>query len=209
MKKILAVGVALVVIFVFLGFLPIHGEAQIYDSVIRLHVLANSDSKEDQDLKLKVRDELLLTVSELCSSISCTDIENAYTLVKENIPMITLKAEQCIAKEDGTIEGTGEAVQVSLSMFDRTAAPYKKELDGSVVRDKGKETQRASGSAVVDWKKAQNAKAFMEANQGKAIKFTVDATVNVRAWDRNANDGKGGFSTTELREQKVYKCEWV
>ena len=99
MKKILAVGVALVVIFVFLGFLPIHGEAQIYDSVIRLHVLANSDSKEDQDLKLKVRDELLLTVSELCSSISCTDIENAYTLVKENIPMITLKAEQCIAKE--------------------------------------------------------------------------------------------------------------
>ena len=122
---------------------------------------------------------------------------------------VVVVMEQCIAKEDGTIEGTGEAVQVSLSMFDRTAAPYKKELDGSVVRDKGKETQRASGSAVVDWKKAQNAKAFMEANQGKAIKFTVDATVNVRAWDRNANDGKGGFSTTELREQKVYKCEWV
>ena len=32
----------------------------IADSVFRLHVIANSDSKEDQELKLKVRDELLL-----------------------------------------------------------------------------------------------------------------------------------------------------
>ena len=31
----------------------------IADSVFRLHVIANSDSKEDQELKLKVRDELL------------------------------------------------------------------------------------------------------------------------------------------------------
>ena len=117
--------------------------------------------------------------------------------------------EACKLKEDGTVEGTGEAVQVSLSMFDRVAAPYKKEADGTVARDKGKETQRADGSAVADWKKAQNAKAFMEANQGKAIKFSQKALVNVRAWDRNANDGKGGFSTTELREQKVYTCECV
>lgn len=113
--------------------------------------------------------------------------------------------EQCKLKDDNTLEPLGEAVQVPLSMFDRTAAPYKKEADGSVARDKGKETQRATGSAVADWKKAENAKAFMEANQGKAIKFTVNATVNVRAWDRAAN----AFSNTELREQKVYKCEWL
>ena len=31
----------------------------ISNSVFRLHVLANSDSKEDQDLKYKVRDSLL------------------------------------------------------------------------------------------------------------------------------------------------------
>ena len=99
MKKILAVGVALVVIFVFLGFLPIHGEAQIYDNVIRLHVLANSDSEEDQALKLKVRDEVLLTVSELCSGTPCADIEQAYDLVNENIAEITAKAEKCIANE--------------------------------------------------------------------------------------------------------------
>ena len=41
-------------ITVILGALPIHGESEIYDSVVRLHVLANSDSEEDQSLKLKV-----------------------------------------------------------------------------------------------------------------------------------------------------------
>ena len=40
-------------------FMPIHGEEKIYDSVLRLHVIANSDSEEDQALKLKVRDSVL------------------------------------------------------------------------------------------------------------------------------------------------------
>lgn len=43
----------------------------IANSVFRLHVIANSDSTEDQNLKLKVRDELLKFMNELskdCSS---------------------------------------------------------------------------------------------------------------------------------------------
>lgn len=35
------------------------GEGEVYDSVIRLHVLANSDGEADQALKLKVRDAIL------------------------------------------------------------------------------------------------------------------------------------------------------
>lgn len=35
------------------------GEARVYDSVIRLHVLANSDTKADQSVKLAVRDAIL------------------------------------------------------------------------------------------------------------------------------------------------------
>ena len=35
----------------------------INDKILRLHVLANSNSKEDQDLKLKVRDRVLLCCS--------------------------------------------------------------------------------------------------------------------------------------------------
>mgnify|MGYP001127431979 CR=1 FL=1 len=47
-----------------LSFLPIHGETEIYDTVVRLHVLANSDSEEDQALKLKVRDAVLEQATE-------------------------------------------------------------------------------------------------------------------------------------------------
>ena len=47
-----------------LSVLPVHGEAAIYDSVIRLHVLANSDSEADQRNKLAVRDALLPVAAE-------------------------------------------------------------------------------------------------------------------------------------------------
>ena len=58
-KKLLIVTVIVMGITLILGALPIHGESEIYGSVVRLHVLANSDSEEDQALKLKVRDSIL------------------------------------------------------------------------------------------------------------------------------------------------------
>ena len=41
------------------------GCGQLYDGVLRLHILANSDIEEDQALKLKVRDRVLQTAREL------------------------------------------------------------------------------------------------------------------------------------------------
>ncbi len=61
MKKI-CVGLFLCLSFLFVAalvLLPVRGEEDIYDNVVRLHVLANSDSPEDQALKLSVRDALL------------------------------------------------------------------------------------------------------------------------------------------------------
>ena len=79
-KRILITFFALCSILLFLGTLPIHGEAEVYDSVVRLHVLANSDSKEDQALKLKVRDALLeKTVPQLSS---CDSREEACMLLE-------------------------------------------------------------------------------------------------------------------------------
>lgn len=45
-------------------------QAEIADEVFRFHILANSDSKEDQELKLMVRDEVL---SYMKKYISCDD----------------------------------------------------------------------------------------------------------------------------------------
>ena len=58
--KGLVVFTALVILTATLGgVVPVNGEVGLYDKIIRLHVIANSDSEEDQALKLKVRDAAL------------------------------------------------------------------------------------------------------------------------------------------------------
>ena len=59
MKPIVILTAMMLVLFLVFGLMPVHGESEIYDNVLRLHVLANSDSEEDQALKLKVRDTIL------------------------------------------------------------------------------------------------------------------------------------------------------
>lgn len=69
----------------------------IADNVFRLHILANSDSNEDQNLKYKVRDNLLSYMNEIC--IYCTNKEKAIELVEKNkenfkqIAIDTIKSE--------------------------------------------------------------------------------------------------------------------
>ena len=67
-------------------------------SVFRLHVLANSDSKEDQELKLKVRDNLLNYMNEICSN--CSTKEEAMKIGNENKDKFQEIAENTI-KENG------------------------------------------------------------------------------------------------------------
>ncbi len=62
-KKLLICTFIILAVALFAGLFPVHGEDEIYDTVVRLHVLANSDSDEDQALKLKVRDKVIEIVS--------------------------------------------------------------------------------------------------------------------------------------------------
>lgn len=75
MKILLTLSICVCVTFILLSFLPVHGESEIYSSVLRLHVLANSDSDEDQALKLKVRDTVLEKSAEL--TVGCASIKDA------------------------------------------------------------------------------------------------------------------------------------
>ena len=99
MKKLLAFGVSIISIFIFLGLMPVHGEADIYENVMRLHVVANSDSEEDQALKLKVRDTVLSVVSDMCEKNECQSIEEACKAVEGHIDEIKVAAEKKIAAE--------------------------------------------------------------------------------------------------------------
>ena len=67
-------------------------------AVFRLHVLANSNSDEDQNLKLKVRDSLLSYMNGLCSN--CSTKQEAISIANEHKDDFQKIAEQTI-KENG------------------------------------------------------------------------------------------------------------
>lgn len=92
MKKILTVIICLCIVFLLTGLLPVHGETEIYDSVLRLHVLANSDSDTDQALKLCVRDRVTELISELCTN--CQTLDETRDIIEENIDAIGIATEQ-------------------------------------------------------------------------------------------------------------------
>ncbi len=87
--------------------LPVHGEQELYDTVVRLHVLANSDSEEDQALKLKVRDAVLQVTGPMLEG--CRDQNEAMQRLNAGMGEIRSAAEEVIARE-----GRGERVTLEL-----------------------------------------------------------------------------------------------
>lgn len=71
-----------------------YGKADIYDSVLRFHVRANSDSEEDQNVKLKVKEAVLNQVQEYLPK-KCTK-EETMAILKEHLSELLLIAEDTL-----------------------------------------------------------------------------------------------------------------
>ena len=56
---ILQFGATLLLLTFIIAVFPTEEDYQVYEDTLRLHILANSDSREDQDLKIGVRDLIL------------------------------------------------------------------------------------------------------------------------------------------------------
>lgn len=97
-KRILTGGVVLLFLLGLFSVLPIHGEEEIYESVVRLHVLANSDSEQDQALKLKVRDEVLAVAEPLLKG--CRSRDEAIEILQANTHKLE-QAAQAVVQEQG------------------------------------------------------------------------------------------------------------
>ncbi|MBQ1977763.1 MAG: stage II sporulation protein R, partial [Ruminococcus sp.] len=93
--KSLCVSVVLTLVF---SFIPFEGECRdISSNVLRVHILANSDSEEDQRLKLKVRDALI-TKSEMLFADAHSK-EEAIAVTSENLPELLNTAKSVICSE--------------------------------------------------------------------------------------------------------------
>lgn len=101
-----------------MALLPVHGEEAVYDSVIRLHVLANSDSEEDQALKLQVRDAVLDEAQQLLQG-TATRAE-AEAVLRPNLSRLQQAAAAVVAAA-----GFDDSVTVTLSDEDYPTRTYE------------------------------------------------------------------------------------
>lgn len=97
-QRVLTGVVVLLCMLGLISILPIHGEAKIYDTVVRLHVLANSDSEQDQALKLQVRDEVLRVTGPLLTD--CKSREEAVAVLQAHGDEIR-DAAQAVVRAQG------------------------------------------------------------------------------------------------------------
>ena len=65
MKDTFKWALIILIVTMVIGILPTDAEGEIYEDTLRLHILANSDSSEDQALKIKLRDRILLKYGDL------------------------------------------------------------------------------------------------------------------------------------------------
>lgn len=78
-------------------------QQQLAEKTVRLHVVANSDSAQDQAQKLRVRDAVLSCVSQLTAE--CGSAQQARQVLSENLDQINEVAQETLHR-DGVIRQT-------------------------------------------------------------------------------------------------------
>ncbi len=123
----------LIVLFIVAGwgFLLYYGQENLpvslgKENLIRLHVLANSDSASDQQLKLKVRDAVIAYLAPHLET--AIDKRMARQVVLEHQEELTAVAKKVVA-----MNGSYDPVTIELGMFDFPIKSY-----GNLVLPAGK-----------------------------------------------------------------------
>ena len=101
----LMIGLAAAVVW---GGWALREQQELADKVVRLHILANSDSEEDQALKLQVRDVVLTRAEELLRASDGRG--EAEVMLREHLRELTQVAQTAIAEN-----GYGYSVRTELA----------------------------------------------------------------------------------------------
>lgn len=73
MKKTIIPAICILLCALCILIIPTEAEASIYDNTVRLHILAPSDSIEDQNLKLQIRDFILEKYGTLIDGVKSSE----------------------------------------------------------------------------------------------------------------------------------------
>ncbi|MBQ7800822.1 MAG: stage II sporulation protein R [Oscillospiraceae bacterium] len=108
-KFLKRIGLCLMIVcLVWCGTL-IADRQRLREELIRLHVVAASDSEEDQAIKLRVRDAVVESLRAEMENL--TDAEQAKAYLRENLPKLETLANQVLADA-----GCGDRASVSLAV---------------------------------------------------------------------------------------------
>ncbi|MGI6199866.1 MAG: stage II sporulation protein R [Christensenellales bacterium] len=86
------------------------------DQVVRLHVIANSDSPADQAVKLQVRDAILARIAQ---QPQAEDVQGAYAQLGDELPELVAAAQDTL-----DAAGMGYAASAQIGRFDFPARDY-------------------------------------------------------------------------------------
>ena len=109
------IGLALFIWSMFWGVELLCDKAQLQERIVRLHVVANSDSEEDQTMKLKVRDAIVAYLN--TSLAEFQDIDQVKAYLAENLQTLENIARQVLESA-----GINECVNVS---FEKETFPIR------------------------------------------------------------------------------------
>lgn len=122
MKKILKPILILIILFSIYTFICAYSyvnavSENLSNSVFRLHVIANSDTQEDQSLKYIVRDKLIEYMNTLCQS--CSSKEEVIKIAQDNLNSFKQISENTIREQ-----GYSYPVEVEIGNFEFPTKTY-------------------------------------------------------------------------------------
>jgi stage II sporulation protein R len=131
MKKVKHLLLVLVLIITAVCILNVYSNNVMEDlkgNLVRLHVVANSDNADDQDLKLSVRDSVVEYTNKILES--CESSQETYKILDRNLYEI-----ERIARDAVRSKGYDYDVDVSLGIFEFPTKDY-----GNIILPNGEYT---------------------------------------------------------------------
>ncbi len=124
MKRInIALLIGLIVTFTYFVFEDSYNDvSKLQDSVLRLHILANSDLEYDQRLKLEIRDAILEEFSDALNSENSIDAQKTAV---ENLDLLSLTAKRVINEQgyDYSVKTTLERIEFDERVYGDITMP--------------------------------------------------------------------------------------
>ncbi len=123
-RRLLRAGIGGLTLCLLISLCGFYGRCTgVRESVVRLHILANSDSDEDQALKLKVRDAVVEAAAGWLDGAENAD--EALTMAQERLPKLKAVAQQTVtdAGYDYPVDATLCTMYFTTRQYDTITLP--------------------------------------------------------------------------------------